>query len=89
MKLHNIMEALVADSLESLLSRIDNVCKCEKCRLDIMALTLNKLQPKYVACNRGETFAKTVSLDFQFHADVTKELTKALEIVRKRPLHDK
>lgn len=42
----NFMEEAVIETLDSVLKDLD-VCKCDKCKLDIIALTLNNLPAKY------------------------------------------
>ena len=86
MKLHNYMEDIVLSNLNLLLEKED-MCKCEKCRLDIMALALNRLPSKYVVTQKGHVYAKLAELELQLKADVIRELTRAIEIVKKNPQH--
>lgn len=86
MELHNYMEDVVLNNLNLLLEKED-MCKCEKCKLDIMALALNKLPSKYVVTQRGRIYTKLAELELQFKADVVRELTKAIEVVKKNPQH--
>lgn len=87
MGLHNYMEDVVKDAVDSLLPEVKNICTCEKCRLDIMALSLNKLSPKYVVTQKGRVYTKLNELALQSRADVIKEVTKAIKVVRNRPQH--
>jgi competence protein ComFB len=87
MELHNYMEDAVRENLERLLSERDDICKCEKCKLDIMALVLNKLPSKYVVTLKGRVYTKLSQLELQRKADIVKELTKAIEIVKNNPQH--
>jgi len=86
MELHNYMEDIVLNNLNLLLKK-ENMCKCEKCRLDIMALALNRLPSKYVVTQKGHVYAKLAELELQLKADVIRELTRAIEIVKKNPQH--
>jgi competence protein ComFB len=87
-RVFNYMEDIVADLLEEMLKDVDDsVCKCSKCRLDIMALALNKLPPRYVVTEKGRVYAKVMEMELQFKADVAKELTKALAKVKGKPQH--
>ena len=86
MRLHNYMEDIVLNNLNLLLEK-ENMCKCEKCKLDIMALALNRLPSKYVVTHKGHIYAKLAELELQLKADVIRELTKAIEIVKNNPQH--
>jgi len=86
-KLKNYMEELVAKKSEDLL-KLMNTCKCEKCRLDIMALALNELPAKYVVTDKGELFTKVRELEQQFEVDVEMAIIKAAVFVGKNPKHD-
>ncbi|MCK4810285.1 MAG: late competence development ComFB family protein [Candidatus Omnitrophica bacterium] len=87
MEFHNYMEDIVLSILDSVLLDIGGVCDCERCKLDITALALNNLLPKYVVSHKGRVYTKLAELEFQFKADVVKEITKAVEVVKKNPQH--
>jgi len=73
--------------MKSALSGID-VCKCEKCTMDIAAIALNELPAKYVVTDKGVLFSKIDALQAQFEIMVTSAILRAAQIVQKRPLHD-
>jgi competence protein ComFB len=81
------MEEVVQDELEQLLAERDDVCKCQKCKFDMMVWTLNRLPPKYVITDRGRLYTKLKEQEIQFKADVVQELTKAIDVIRKHPNH--
>ena len=86
--LKNFSETEVSNLLDAILNRYDNICKCEKCRLDIKALSLNSLSSKYIVCNQGEIYTIALSaIDNQRTIDVTTAITKAIEIVSANPMH--
>lgn len=85
--LKNHMEEVVDFLLPTVLDNYDNICKCEKCIDDIKAVALNNLKPLYVATEKGNIYAKVKELNTQFRADTIKEITEAIEIVRKSPRH--
>ena len=87
MKIQNYMEEVVQDELELLLSERDDICKCQKCKFDIMVWALNRLPPKYVITDRGRLYTKLKEQEVQFKADVVKELTKAILYICKNPQH--
>ena len=88
MELRNLMEDAVEDAINQLLSGKENVCHCDRCKLDIAAIALNNLKPKYVVTEKGSLFAKVDILDYQFDVDLIKEVTKAAKIVGNEPQHE-
>ncbi len=87
MKIQNYMEEVVQDELELLLAERNDICKCTKCKLDIMVWALNRLPPKYVITDRGRLYTKLKEQEIQFKADVVKELTKSIDFIGKNPQH--
>jgi len=88
MKVKNIVETLVWESLDSVLSTKPGACQCEKCRADIVAFALNHLPPKYVVTDMGETIARAGSLDNKQRIAVLVALAEAVELVTARPRHE-
>jgi competence protein ComFB len=86
-KLKNYMEELVIKKTEELQKRM-NMCQCEKCRLDIIAIALNELPTKYVVSEKGELYTKLNELEQQFEIDVETEIIKAAVLVSKNPKHN-
>ncbi len=87
MKIVNYMEDIVRDTLESLLSERKDICKCQKCKLDMIAWALNRLPPKYVVTDKGRMYTKLKEQEIQFRADVVQELTRAIAHISKDPQH--
>ncbi|MBU0503792.1 MAG: late competence development ComFB family protein [Candidatus Omnitrophota bacterium] len=87
MQIRNYMEDMVSDALEELLVQKDDICKCQKCKLDMMVWALNRLPPKYAVSEKGRLFTKLEEEETQFKADVTRELTKAIVNINKNPRH--
>jgi competence protein ComFB len=81
------MEDVVQDELEILLAERENICKCQKCKYDMMVMALNRLPPQYVITNRGRLYTKLTEQEAQFKADVVKELTKSILKVSRNPQH--
>lgn len=88
MKVKNIVEMLVWDSLDGVLDAKPGACKCEKCRADIAAFALNHLSPKYVVTDKGETIARAGSLDNKVRIAVLVALAEAVELVNAHPRHE-
>ncbi len=85
-KLKNYMEDIVSQKIDSLL-KILNICSCDKCRLDIMAIALNDLPSKYVVSEKGALYTKIRELESQFEVDVETAIIKAALFVSKSPKH--
>ena len=85
--LKNYIEDVVDQLLPTVLRGKPEICNCEACLLDIKAIALNNLPPKYTVTTKGSLLMKTSSFNLQFETDVLKEITKAVEIVSKLPRH--
>ena len=83
----NYMEEIVLNMIKDVLKDID-MCTCEKCLLDITAIALNDLPPKYVVTEKGELYTKTNALRQQFEVDVVTAITKAAVLVKRNPRHE-
>lgn len=83
----NYMEDLVENALAEIIENYPNMCKCKKCMDDIMAKSLNQLQPLYFSEDRGNVYSKLNSLESQFKTDILTELVKAIEVVTANPRH--
>ena len=86
-QIKNYMEEIVFNQIKEVLEDI-NCCKCEKCILDIAAIALNDLPPKYVVSQKGELYSKLNTLKQQFEVDVISAITKAAVLVKRNPRHD-
>jgi competence protein ComFB len=82
----NYMEDVVKQMIDEVLEDM-NFCSCDKCRMDILAIALNDLPPKYIVTNKGELFTKINALKQQFEVDVISSLTKAAILVKRKPRH--
>lgn len=87
MELHNYIEKVVREVLDDILARKNDICKCEKCRLDMMAIALNNLPPQYYVSDKGEVFSKLMSTYADMRTKVLTEVTKAVMQVEKQPSH--
>lgn len=87
MEIYNYMEDVVKEELEKLLLETPDVCKCQKCKLDMIALVLNRLPPKYVVTEKGRFYTKLKEQEIQSRVDVTRELTQAIIKISKNPHH--
>lgn len=84
----NYMEVIVSNLMDEILKDI-NACTCDKCKLDVAAIALNDLPPKYIVTEKGELYSKISTLRQQFEVDVISAVTKAVVLVKRSPRHEK
>ena len=82
--LRNYTEEAVRVFLDRWFKEAD-VCQCEACRLDVMAIMLNNLKPKYVVTDKGALFAQMDDFDPQYRTDLMTVMTMAVKTVKDRP----
>ncbi len=87
MKLKNYMENLVDDALAKILPTIPDACGCDRCKLDMMALALNNLPPRYIVAERGLTRVTLEAATAQFESDVLYAVNQAIQLIAMRPRH--
>lgn len=86
--LRNYSEEAVDNLLENILSKYDDICKCEKCKLDIKAYALNLIRPKYIVSEQGEIYARVINeIDKQEIINITEQIMKGIEVVSNNPKH--
>jgi len=83
----NRMESIVIQAVEELLSCKRDLCSCDRCKYDIIALALNMLPPRYVVTTLGEVVTSVNLQSPQWKADIMMAVYKAIEIVQKNPRH--
>jgi len=66
-----------------------DVCHCDDCRLDIMALMLNNLPQKYVVTDTGALYAQLSDFDPQNRIDFMTAMSQAVKTVSSGPRHEK
>jgi len=82
----NIVEDLVMSTVQHAMKEID-MCNCKKCQLNACAIALNSLPPKYVTTTKGTLLAEIGLMNSAFQFEVIVQVSKALKIVKERPLH--
>jgi competence protein ComFB len=87
LRLVNVMEIQVLETIEDILRNYQEICRCERCKLDIAAIALNKLSPSYVVTAEGEVLLRVSSLKQQNKVDIIRAVTEAIDIVSNKPHH--
>lgn len=83
----NYMEIAVDNVLDDILKDHELKCGCETCIMDIKAIALNNLKPKYVVSNKGILYTKLDALNTQFKTDIIFQLMDAIKMVEKNASH--
>lgn len=87
MELVNYTLNNVWEILDEVLSKREDICKCEQCRYDIACMAVNRLKPNYVVNKHGGVYAKIKMLSQQNRTDILTEVIKAVEKVSTNPHH--
>lgn len=82
----NLTERLVKEKAAEVMKKM-NVCGCETCGLDVLALALNSLQNKYVTTDAGRQHLLLNIYQKQYETDIVAALTKACVRVKVSPRH--
>lgn len=64
-----------------------NMCTCQDCVYDVLALALNHIKPLYTVTEKGQLFQKLASYELQYGTDLVSEITKACIKVKINPNH--
>lgn len=88
MELRNYKELAVDHVLPNLLRAFPDICKCEKCLLDIKAIALNNLEPQYVVTTRGGLYAQVKEMSLQYEANIMKAVLDGITLVSEKPMHE-
>jgi len=87
-ELRNFTEEAVKIYLDKWFNDAD-VCHCDDCRLDVMAIMVNTLPQKYVVTDKGALFAQLSDFDPQNRTDFMTVMIQAVQTVSKGPRHEK
>jgi len=86
-ELKNHMETVVREVLQEYIHHGKLRCSCERCQADIMALTLNRIPPRYAVSLKGEILTDWESRALPSQAKVMAELINAAKQVGESPSH--
>ena len=86
LELKNIVKEVVWEMVENNLQSL-NVCRCSKCKHDVLALTLNNVKPKYVVTQKGALISKTDYMSRTMQTNLLAEIARAARIVKDHPRH--
>ncbi len=86
MAVKNFLEPFVEERLQKMLDETPTLCRCQKCRDDMLAMTLNGLKPRYKATENVNS--ESLQLSRADEMDIWLALAKAAAKVGERPRHE-
>ncbi|MCD5404931.1 MAG: late competence development ComFB family protein [Desulfotomaculum sp.] len=90
---YNYTELMVRQYLDSILKEYKknnpNMCTCELCKQDIIAIALNNLSTRYVTTEKGRIINQVLLEQIDQKAEIITQILKAIQIVKKNPRHQK
>ncbi|WP_028400501.1 late competence development ComFB family protein [Ectobacillus panaciterrae] len=88
MKVTNIMEPIVMELFKEFRGYEKLKCDCDECINDILALTLNRIPPKYSSTRRGAMMIMASYTNVQLKQDILNQIALAAMQVRHNPGHN-
>ncbi|WP_332646384.1 late competence development ComFB family protein [Lysinibacillus sp. 54212] len=87
----NVTEEIVRGLVSFLLhgTEYQTFCHCEQCEMDIVAIALNALPPKYVASKESRDAAFERLNTPEHIEEINKQIIRAIHIVGRNPRHNK
>jgi competence protein ComFB len=86
LELKNLMEAVVSQAIDDIRKHYI-FCSCSRCRLDITAIALNKILPRYVVSEKGESYGRAELLAMQGDLDILSIVLDSVKKVQQNPRH--
>lgn len=84
---HNVMEDLIRTEIDENIVNL-GICPCPICRKDLLTLTLNHVQPKYVSTEKGEIITKAGSMaSWEGRMKLLAEVTQYASLIKAKPRH--
>ncbi len=83
----SVMEVLVKERVEEFMAKL-SVCTCLRCKVDVMALALTNLPPKYVVKDKRAVTPLISVYSHRYENVLATEITKACIRVNEFPHHN-
>ena len=81
------MEDIVEEVLKDYLKNREDICKCNRCMMDMKAYVLNKVPAHYVVSDRGYLHWKLDEMKTQFNVDNLSVVVEAAEKINNNKRH--
>ena len=82
----NVTQALVEDKVEKYM-KMFGLCTCNRCKIDVIALSLSNLPAKYVVARPHELIPRLSMYEQRYNAAVVTQVMSACRKVLARPHH--
>lgn len=82
----NVIQTLVEDKVDKYMEHF-HMCTCDRCRTDVVALTLTSLPAKYIVVPEAEGVPMLSIYEGRYNAAVTAQLMSACQKVSEHPRH--
>lgn len=83
----NITQALVEAKVDKYM-KLFGLCACPRCRIDVVALALSSLPPKYVVAHHHEIVPMLSMYESKNNAAIVSAVMNACKIVMQHPRHE-
>lgn len=87
-ELFNIMQLLAEEKADKYI-KLFGLCDCNRCRQDVLALTLNEISTKYVVMPRTELTVRNDMYRSHYDGELTVHILRACQKVMENPRHKK
>ena len=84
----NVMQTLVEDKADKYI-KMFGLCNCNRCRIDVIALALSNLPPKYVVAKPHELIPRLSMYEQKYSVVVVTQVMSACRKVLDRPHHQR
>ncbi len=84
----NVTQALVEDKTDKYV-KMFGLCPCPRCRIDVIALALSNLPPKYVVAKPDDLIPRLSMYEKRYNAAVVTQVMSACRKVLERPHHER
>ena len=82
----NLTQAVVENKVDKLMKQF-GMCTCSRCKVDVTAIALTNLPPKYVATQNRDILPLLSMYEEKYSVAVTVQVMNACRMVMKRPHH--
>ena len=87
-ELKNAYDEMVRDAVQEAMDSAD-MCKCERCFLDVCAIVFNQGYTHFVNTKEGELLKKVPSMQHGNEVELKVKVLNAIKLVSSFPHHDK
>ncbi|MBE5847579.1 MAG: response regulator [Lachnospiraceae bacterium] len=83
---NNIMEDIVGREIEKHIETY-GICKCRMCKRDLLAMSLNRIKPRYVSTEKGKLISEIEKKSNDNMPDIVRVIADCALTIKKNPRH--